>query len=557
MYLAFCRAASQLDDGARIARGHLIACRSNPVAPPPEPDKDTAKGDLKRALKLVNLIASVGWTWLLDALEEALNGPRFGGSWEAVSVIEQQTDRWERWGRDQARDLVLLVEGAGRVASLSAGEVEEEADPSEVTLATYRMENVHYYPAFNRMRPVTGRRVAVQTLRGPERYKQAVARFKPLLRTVRRARQIGESERLREFTPVGRPDGVKLWAFSGLLGGFGEPKAIPAPGAGVREEVYVPFTDRTGSVDLVFPSTVFRRSLQDFEMLGFRSEVNYMEDLATSQGPSLVVVGWPFGSSFLNGPMDRPTVVHWFPLPHEETLSAYEALVRVVSDRKASVANLQRDCPGWTALSNRTDVVSSDGWTYYVPAGLDRRLFGAWADGGMRGLDYMRANKEFGVPMQAVTGFLKGARRYFDFSPHERALYGSTDLEKAWEEVYPQLGRAPGEAPSVVSRASFPSPSSGGTPTASLVGCPLLQPDQILVHSAVFTRRGDGFVRVVSREKQETPTVKLKIKVVETYDPQTGLLIRTKEIWPAGAPESARVTTVLSRTKARVEDRGS
>jgi hypothetical protein len=557
MYLAYCRAASQLDDGARIVGDFIRVCRVNSLSVPPEPERDTARGDLKRALGLTSLIARLGWGWLLDALESALEGSRVERSWDAVSVIEEQTDRWQRYGGDEARDLVLLVKGADRVVSLSSAEVVEDVDGSSVALVSYRLEHVHYFPAFNRMRPVRGRRVEIQTLQDPESYREAVASFKPLLRTVRDARRVGESRTIREFTPVGRPDGVRLWAFSALLGRFGPPRPIPAPAAGAYPEVYFPFSDGTDEVALVFHPEVFRRCLQDFAALNFRSPIHDFGDLQTLEAPSLVVIGWPFGSSQLTGPLDHPTVVHWFPLSADSKASSYEILTRVVSARKIRSAAMDSERPGWRVLLERPDVIEVAGWVYYVPAGLDPRLFRSYVETGFRGLDYLTAHSQFGVDMKQVTDFIQGYQRFFGCSPQDKRIYLSADPAKEAADLYPKLEPS---APPILDfaanqRIETREPGGEGAPVDD--SSFELRPDQILVRGLILTRQGEEYVRVVSRKKEATASGKLKIKEVASYDLRASILTITKEVWPSGGPESARVATVLSRSKARIEAAGA
>jgi hypothetical protein len=571
--LTFCRAASQLEGGARILRDQISASRKDPSAIPPTPDKDTANRDLDRALSLVHEIAAEGWSWLLDALEVALEEYRVDLNWDAVSVIEEATDRWENWGTEEVHDLVLLLKGVDRVVSLSSGEVEMAAGPADAALATYRLQHVHLFGGFNRMRPVTGRRVEIQVASDFKSYHEAAGRFKCLLKTVREARRIGESRTLREFTPVGQRNGIRLWTFASLLGKFGSPEPIFAPPAGPHLEHLVPFRDRTGEVDLVFDPEVFNRSLRDFSEFNLKSPVTRFEKLSTWQGPSLVVTGWPFGSAYSTGALDRPTVVHWFPLTPDAKAAGYEALARIISTRKVSRADLDRDYPGWQSLLERRDIVEISEWVYYVPADCDPRLFQLYVEGGFRGVDPLKALSKLHVDGREWARFVSAYQRFFSYSPQDRTLYTAESPEVELERIYPKLVVEPPAPVTTPPRGaddcymrSRVRESFSAEPIRTSVLWRTLSPEstqmrlaknQILVNSEVLTLHDDLYVRVVSRENRHTPEGKLKMKVVETYDRRSQTLTLTREVWLAGAPESQRTKQVLSRAHARVERSGS
>ncbi len=571
--LIFCRAASQLEGGAKILRDQISVSRKDPVAIPPAPPKDTANQDLDRALSLVHEIAAEGWFWLLDALESALEEPRIDQYWDAVSVIEESTDRWENWGKEEVHDLVLLLKGVDRVISLSSGEVEMAVGPTEAALATYRLEHVHLYSGFNRMRPVTGRRVEIHVVSDMQSYHEAAGRFKALLRTVREARRIGESRTLREFTPVGQRNGVRLWAFSALLGHLGSPRAIFAPPAGPHLEHVVPFRDRTGEIDVVLDPEVFQRSLRDFDEFGLKSPVTQFEKLSSWEGPSLVVIGWPFGSAYPTGPLDRPTVVHWFPLTPDARAVSYEALARVVSTRKVRSSDLDRDYPGWRPLLDRPDALEIGDWIYYVPAGCDPRLFRLYVEGGFRGVDPLKALLKLQVDGREWARFVSAYQRFFAYSPQDRALYTAEDPEVEMGKVYPELLIEPPSPPTSLppvlddsymrsrvresyspQRTQVPVPRRTLSPESTLAP---LEKDQIVVNSEVLTLHDGIYVRVVSKENRHTPEGKLKMKILETYDRKTRTLSLTREVWLAGAPEGERTKQVLSRSQARIERSGS
>lgn len=560
MYLAFCRAASQLDDGAQILHDHIRACREDPAAHAPEPEKDTARGDLKRALRLVNLIAATGWGWLLESLDSALEERRVERTWDGVSLIEEATDRWARFGREGARDLVLLVRGPDRVVSLSSGEVEEASTQTQTALATYRLKNFHYYPGFNRMRAVTGRHLGIRTVADPESYRDAVSCFKPLLKCVRDARLVGQSRALREFVPLGRGEDVRLWAFFALLGHVDAPRQIPAPAGGLLEEVLVKFSDRTGQADLVFHPAVFQRCLGDFESLGFRSPVQYMDDFATWAGSSLVIVGWPFGSAHLSEPLDRPMVVHWFPLSSDKTTDSYDALTRIVSSRKISSHVLDKDYPGWRSLleRGRTGVVEVGEWVYSVPSSLDPRLFRMYIENGMKGVEYTEARAHLGVDIKQVARFLGALNQHLSLSRVGERLYSAEDPDRAMREAYPALELAMVSFPTAETGGGTPSLKGGDTirVPSSKEDDLSLQPNQVVVNGAILTREGEVYVRVVSMEKRQTPRGLQKVKVRETYDPASGRLVRTCETWLAGSPETTKSVTELSDTRARITARG-
>lgn len=571
--LIFCRAANQLEGGASILRDQISASRKDPSVIPPTPTKDTANRDLDRALSLVHEIAAEGWAWLLDALEAALEEPPIDLYWEAISVIEEATDRWESWGTEEVHDLVLLLKGVDRVVSLSSGEVEMAAGPADAALATYSLEHVHLYGGFNRMRPVAGRRIEIQVASNFKSYHDAASRFKSLLRTVRDARRIGESRTLREFTPVGRRSGIRLWAFASLLGKLGLPEPIFAPPAGHHLEHRVPFRDRTGEVDLVFDPEVFDRSIRDFDEFNLKPPVTEFNKLSSWQGLSLVVTGWPFGLAYSTGPLDHPTVVHWFPLTPDAKAAGYEALARIISTRKVRRSDLDRDYPGWLALLERRDIVEVSGWVYYVPAGCDPRLFQLYVEGGFQGVDYVKALSRLHVDRREWVRFVAGYQRFFSCSPQDKGLYTSENPDVELESIYPRLVIEP---PTLLTgpqrvvddsymrsrvRETYSAPSSQPSARWRTLfpesNTTVLTRDQIVVNSEVLTLHDGIYVRVVSKENRHTPEGKLKMKIVETYDRQTRVLTLTREVWLAGSPEGQRTKQVLSRSHARVERSGS
>lgn len=574
IHLTVYRAASQLESGSEILARHIAAVRLDARAIPSAPPRDNATHDLERALSMINSIALEGWWWLIDELESSLQDSRIERSWDAASVIEESTDRWEMYGREEVYDLVLLLREAERVISLSSAELVTEQGNAGGSLAAYHMEGVHFYRGFSRVKPVTGRRIELSVASDSGSYQDVATRFKSLLRTVEDARRIGESRVLHEFTPVGGPRGVRLWAFSALLGRVSRPEPIFAPPAGDHLEHLVQFRDKTGEVDLVFEPEVFLRTLQDLEAFGLKSPVTDFQGLGGWGGQSLVIVGWPFGSEFLNGRVDRPTILHWFPLASDGREAVYDALTRVVSARKIAAAVLDETDPDWRTLLARPDVIEVGTWVYYVPAGCDPRLFRLYVEGGFRGVDPVQALTKYRVDTREWYRFITALKLYFRCSSEDRAFYAAENPVEVIERAYPKLEIVTSRPPSsgvppvaddshmLFGRRAVQSTTREPVPGARSMhtgGEPAEVPakNQIMVNGAVLTLHDELYVRVVSRENRRTPQGKLKTKVVESFDPRSRTLTLTREVWLTNAPQSEHDRQVLSRSIARVERRGS
>lgn len=403
----------------------------------PEPETETAQGDVKRSLGVIDGLGKSDQKWVIEDLARGLGGGRIEEDLRGVALVDVATSRWQRFDAPGAMNLVVLLPELGRVASFSTSEVQGNPASVHSALAPYRLRNVHYYPFFNRLKPVKGRKIVLDPPSDTGGYVQMVSSLKHILRTLWYSRIVGISGTLDAFVPVGAPDGVRMWSFSAVVGRFSDIQALPAYPAGLRQEVKATFEDGTEVEEFLMHPTVVQRAMDDEALKGTQLPVQGVQDLIEWDGLSLVVVAWPLAEgSFIKG--DPPQILSWWPLGSEPEVEVYETLGRLCSTRKVAIGELDEHYPDWQRLLDRDDVVEHNGWLYYVPLDLDPELFALMMKDGYGQLD-TEAALSAGYSVADIKEFTSRLRLFNEASPHERLLYQSDDPDRTLRSLYPSV----------------------------------------------------------------------------------------------------------------------